>query len=213
MSETKNLVSFASGSIPAKVSIGIDKNSIFSKYQDFCITKGFENQATTIMKGETSPPPSYPVHYCLITNCKMKPSSSLYYRVRDLRLDNVMIFLVKSYELYFTKSGLVNLKCFNKMYCEMIDDVLQLQSVDFSSLKQPRLNYADQAVISQEQDDLATACAIHYVLHTGMVIRYLKGEYVGESRDEERILEAVSPYISVKDCQHIKRIINQGCPS
>ena len=81
----------------------------------------------------------------------------------------------------------------------MIDDILQLQPVDFLSLKQPRLNYADQAVISQERVDLATACAIHYGLHTGMVNRYLKGEYVGESRDAERILAAVLPYISVEE--------------
>jgi hypothetical protein len=82
----------------------------------------------------------------------------------------MMIFLVKSYELYFTESELVNLKCVNKMYRKMIDDVLRLRSVDFSSLKLPRLNYADQTAISQEHVDLATACAIHYELHTGMVI-------------------------------------------
>ena len=34
-----------------------------------------------------------------------------------------------------------------------------------------------------------------------------------ESRDAERILAAVFPYISIKDCQHIIRIIYQGCPS
>jgi hypothetical protein len=88
-----------------------------------------------------------------------------------------------------------------------------LRSVDFSSLKLPRLNYADQTAIHQERVDLATACAIHYGLHTGMVIHYLKGEYVGESRDADKILAAVSPYISEVNCKHIKRIINQGCPS
>ena len=46
-----------------------------------------------------------------------------------------------------------------------------------------------------------------------MVIRYLKGEYVGESRDAGRILASVSPYIDADDCKHIERIINQGCPS
>ncbi len=90
------------------------------------------------------------MHHRLIANCKMKPSSNLYYRVRDLRLDNVMIFLVKSYELYFMESELVNLKCVNKKYHEMIDDILRLRSVDFSSLKLPRLNYADQTAIPQE---------------------------------------------------------------
>ena len=46
-----------------------------------------------------------------------------------------------------------------------------------------------------------------------MVIRYLKGEYVGESKDANSIIESVSPYITKKDCNHIKHIINQGCPS
>jgi hypothetical protein len=99
------------------------------------------------------------------------------------------------------------------MYREMVDDVLRLRFVDFSTLKLPRLNYADQTAISQERVDLTTACAIHYGLHTGMVIRYIKGEYVGESRDADKILSAVTPYISEVDCDHIRRIIDQGCPS
>ena len=60
---------------------------------------------------------------------------------------------------------------------------------------------------------MATACAIHYGLHTSMVIHYLKGEYMGESRNADKILAPVSPYISKVNCVHIKQIINQGCPS
>jgi hypothetical protein len=45
-----------------------------------------------------------------------------------------------------------------------------------------------------------------------MVIQYLKGEYIGESRDANEILKKVSPYISEVDCEHIKQVINQGCP-
>ena len=95
----------------------------------------------------------------------------------------------------------------------MIDDVRQLRSVNFSNLKLPRLNYAEQTEISQERVDMETACAIYYGLHIGMVIRYIKGEYVRESCDSGRIHSAVSPYISEVDCEHIKRIIDQGCPS
>ncbi len=101
----------------------------------------------------------------------------------------------------------------SKTYHEMINDVLRLRSVDFSSLKQPRLGYADQAAISHKRGDLVTACAIHYGLHVGMVIRFIKGEYAGESRDENAILSAVSHLISNEDCGHIKCIINQSCPS
>jgi hypothetical protein len=80
----------------------------------------------------------------------MKPSSNLYYRVKDLRLDNVIIFLVRDYKSYLLDIEIKNLKFLNSMYHEMIDDVLRLRFVDFLSLKLPRLNYADQTVISQE---------------------------------------------------------------
>ena len=209
----KRFESLASVPNQKKVSTGIDKNSTLATYQDSCTEKGILGHVTTTIKGETSPPPTYPSHYRLIADCKMKPSSNLYYRVKDLRLDNVIIFVVRDYESYLSDDELLNLKSLNSKYCEMIDDVLRLRSVDFSSLKLPRLDYADQAAISQERVDLATACAINYGLHTGMVIRYLKGEYVGESRDAGRILASASPYIDASDCKHIKRIINQGCPS
>ena len=46
-----------------------------------------------------------------------------------------------------------------------------------------------------------------------MVNCFIKREYVGESRDANAILSAVSHLISNKDCGRIKHIINQGCPS
>jgi hypothetical protein len=95
----------------------------------------------------------------------------------------------------------------------MVDDVLCLRFVDFSMLKLPCLNYAEQTKISEERVDLATTCAIDYGLNTGMVICYIKGEYVGENRNADAILESVSPHINKEDCQHIKQIINQGCLS
>jgi hypothetical protein len=86
----------------------------------------------------------------------------------------------------------------------MIDNVQQLQLVDFLPLKMPRLDYAKQTSISSKRVDLATACAIHYRLNVGMVIRYLKGKYIGESRDADAILLEVSPHINSEDCKHIK---------
>jgi hypothetical protein len=60
---------------------------------------------------------------------------------------------------------------------------------------------------------MATAGIIHYSLHPGMLIRYVKGEYVGESRDASQIINDVSPYIKRDDVDHIHRIITNGCPS
>ena len=143
----------------------------------------------------------------------MKPSKDLYYRVEDLRLDNVIIFLVKDPKSYLSEQDLVNVKRLNVMYEVMMDDVERLRSVDFWDLKLPRLDYAQQTQISNERVNKTTACAIYYGLNPGMVIRFIKGEYVGENRDANAILNAVSQYIDEEDCKHIERIINQGCPS
>jgi hypothetical protein len=99
------------------------------------------------------------------------------------------------------------------MYEVMMIDVTRLRNVNFWSLKLPRLDYAQQSEISSERIDKTTACAIYYGLNPSMVIRFIKGEYVGESRDADAILRAVSQHINEEDCRHIERIIDQGCPS
>ena len=95
----------------------------------------------------------------------------------------------------------------------MIVDVLQLELIDFTPLKLPRFNYAEQTEISNERVDQATACATHYGLHPGMVIHFLKCEYVGKMRNVATILAEVSPFLSNEDPNHIVQIIEQGCPS
>jgi hypothetical protein len=95
----------------------------------------------------------------------------------------------------------------------MISNVECLRHLDFSHLKKPRLDYSTQECISQDRANLATACLIHYDLHLGMMIRYLKGEYVGESRDVQKIINKVTSFVCETDIVHIKRILTQGCPS
>ena len=60
-----------------------------------------------------------------------------------------------------------------------VNNILQLRSINFSTLKLLRFNYAYQTKISLNKVDLATACVIYYGLNTGMVVWYLKGKYVG----------------------------------
>jgi hypothetical protein len=60
---------------------------------------------------------------------------------------------------------------------------------------------------------MATACAVHYSLHPGMVIRYIKGEYVGENRNVLQILDELSSNVNETDTAHIERILTQECPS
>jgi hypothetical protein len=46
-----------------------------------------------------------------------------------------------------------------------------------------------------------------------MVIRYIKGKYVGENRNILQILNDISSYVDETDTAHIERILTQGCPS
>jgi hypothetical protein len=50
-------------------------------------------------------------------------------------------------------------------------------------------------------------------LHPGMLIGYLKGDYIRENRDVSAILKTVSPHISKDDLNHIYQIMMEGCPS
>jgi hypothetical protein len=95
----------------------------------------------------------------------------------------------------------------------MVHDVVKLRTLAFSQLREPRIGYAEQTAIQSSHVDIATACPIHYSLHPGMVIRYLKGKYVGENRNNPQILRNVSSHIDESDTTHIERILTQGCPS
>ncbi len=95
----------------------------------------------------------------------------------------------------------------------MVTDVCRLKTIDLSELRKPRIGYSDQQEIQSSRVDLATAGMIYYSLHPGMLIRFTKGEYVGESRNVPQVLNDVSPYIDVVDAEHMKRILSMSCPS
>ena len=143
----------------------------------------------------------------------MRPSLDLQYRVKDLSIENVLVFIIRNHEAYLSSQDITSLKQINTLFEEMISDVIELRSIDFSPLKIPRLNYADQQSICPNRVTLATAGLIYYGLHPGMLVRYLKGEYVGETRSYVRVLAKVSDRIDSEDADHIKRILTLGCPA
>ncbi len=211
----KKLVDLSSLPNKGKVAVSIDKNSILSDYEKFCLLKGITSQVSSSIKaGELQPSLKSPPHHCLVNNCKMKPSLDHQYQASIISLNNVVVFVVKNYEQYFLEvEDLYNLSKVNQPYGNIVNNVLRLRLLDFLEIKKPRFDYAEQLSISPEQGNLISASCIHYGLHPGMLIRYLNGEYVGKSRDAGQILREVSPYISSKDAAHIKWVITQGCPS
>ena len=98
-------------------------------------------------------------------------------------------------------------------YEAMIKNLPRLLEIDFSALREPRADYADQVEISKERVDMLAACAVHYDLDFGLVIRYMAAEYTADWRDTEAILEAVKDLISDADYEHMKRILEFGCPA
>ena len=212
--QVKSLKEACLNSSGPKLSDPINKNAIIAEYDVSCQKQGIKNIVSTAKKGEpTTTPIIYPSIAQLVRGCSMKPSLNHQYRVSDLCLDNVIVKLIKSPEFFLTNEDVMNLSKVNSLYGEMIQDVIDLRLMDFTKLKELRIGYAEQSAIDPTRVDMATACAIHYSLHPGMVIRCLKGEYVGENRDVNQILNDVSPFIDETDAAHIKRILTQGCPS
>ena len=135
-----------------KVAVGIDKNSILSDYEKFCLLKGITSQVLSSIKaGELQPFLKFPPHHCLIKDCKMKPSLDHQYQASIISLNNVVVFVVKNYEQYFLEvEDLYNLSKVNRLYGNMVNDVLHLRLLDFLEIKKPRFDYAEQLSISPE---------------------------------------------------------------
>jgi hypothetical protein len=115
----------------------------------------------------------------------MKPSLKHQYQVEDLCLENVIIFVVRDYKRFGllgqgdgedpNNNDFMLLSLLNNIFCNIVCNTIYFRHLDFSWLKEPRLGYEDRWQISVEQVDLAMLALIHYRLHPGMLIRYLKG--------------------------------------
>ena len=178
----------------------IDKNAILDKYNDDCKKMGHLDQVTTTKRGEpTHPTTPCPSIYQLVRNCSMKPNNNHYHQVQDLTLENIIVVVLKSVDGYLSDTCIKKLHCLNRLFNKMTTDVCRLRNMNFSKLKEPRIGYAEQTEIQPWRVDMATAAMIHYSLHPGMMIRYVKGEYVGESQNVPQIINDVSPYIEPED--------------
>ncbi|KAL7523685.1 hypothetical protein ACHAXR_000287, partial [Thalassiosira sp. AJA248-18] len=111
------------------------------------------------------------------------------------------------------KVALNILASMNPEYEAIITNVPKLMDVDFSALLDERLDYAEQTHIKKERVRLMAACAVHYDLDFGLVLRFVGGEYSAEWRDVPAILAAVDGHVSQEDKDDIERILTKGCPS
>ena len=94
----------------------------------------------------------------------------------------------------------------------MFKSVRKLRGVDFSSLTKPRLDYASQKEIAHSRVILLSACAVHFDLDFGLMVRFLRNEYTSPHRDEKKLEEDVSAHVSDADMKQMIRVLTKGCP-
>jgi hypothetical protein len=143
--EYKSLQEACQRSSNSVLNKAINKNTIIALYDEDFQKMGYSDQVTTANKGEpTHLPTTYPSIYQLVRNCSMKPDKSHYYRVQDLTFENVIVIVIKSVDGYLSNTCIKKLHCLSRHFNEMTTDVCRLRILDFSSLREPRIGYADQ---------------------------------------------------------------------
>ena len=157
--------------------------------------------------------PSYPTAAQLYK--KMPQERELTYK-SEATFFNALFFLVKEGWLEFEPSEPDP----REILCDMHPDfeatirqVPMLMDIDFSELREPRFDYAEQDEIQRSRVWQMNACAVHYNMDFGLVTRYLAGEYTAEWRDANEILSTLPEGVSEDDREHIRRIIERGCPA
>jgi hypothetical protein len=76
----------------------------------------------------------------------MKPSTDKYYQVKELTIYNVVKIVIQEYAT-FSKNELLNICLLNTDFTKMIPKLKQWLQIDFSTLREPRLNYESQMQI------------------------------------------------------------------
>lgn len=139
------------------------------------------------------------------------PQNTLQYYQTVGDFSNTCFFLVKGGWLNKTELCLVS--CAYPDLQDMIESVPGLLDIDFSSLRNPVLDYATQVLIEPARVELMTACAVHYNLDIGLVVRYLGGEYTASWRSIPDILNAAAPYVTERVLSHLRSVLTVGCPA
>ena len=88
------------------------------------------------------------------------------------------------------------------------------KTVDFSTLKNPIVNFSEQKHIASSRVKQFLAAALHYDLDLPTVIRSLRGNYTGEYRDTSFTLKALrDAHCDEVIISDVKRTLLTGCPN
>ena len=99
----------------------------------------------------------------------------------EAAFDQVLIFLLKSE--YLPEQDKVNLLSINFLYEHLERMIHWSKQVEFVSIRNPVLNYANQSEIDIKRRQKMLAALLYYDLDVPTLIRFLGGNYTGEYRD------------------------------
>lgn len=163
---------------------------------------------------KVDPQAKYPSKWQLIQECHMRPKPDIVFRVDEPNLDDVMLIMLGANRSGFlTQSDWNSLKCVDSGYNELVCLAERVRNIDFTPLREPRLDYASQKAIQQDRVDMAAACLLHYGGEPGSLVRYCGNEFTAAHRDPDEILASVKGHISDADYAQMERILREGCPS
>ena len=153
--------------------------------------------------------PNYPSKAELYKSCHMKTEIGRYWRTEST-CQYCLFLTAKSG--FLTQSEQKGVRSVGKTFDTMVESIARTKNVDFTPLRRPRLDYAEQTEIDPQRVLMLEACGVHYNLDFGLVVRYLGGEYTAEHRDVDALEREVGPHISPDDMAHMRRILTKGCP-
>jgi hypothetical protein len=149
----------------------------------------------------------------VLQSTHMRPSKDKFYQVDVLELHSVIATILKEFRVEFMAQDLHNLCLVCKDFASLVPKITRWLTVDFSLLCKPWYNYEQQEQIDPHCIEMASAAMVHFGLDPRKFVRWMGGEYTGYHRDVQRTLVTVRPYIIAEDCNHIERILLDGCPA
>jgi len=130
----------------------------------------------------------------------------------EAAFDQVLIFLLKSE--YLPEQDKVNLLSINFLYEHLERMIHWSKQVEFVSIRNPVLNYANQSEIDIKRRQKMLAALLYYDLDVPTLIRFLGGNYTGEYRDVSSTIKILQE----SNCNptvinDLKKIFTIGCPN
>jgi len=154
---------------------------------------------------------TYPTPVSLIQSSPFGKPSKLHTFSSDVSFDHVLVFLFKSHFLHDTSIQVV---CeVHPLYRHLFSTIKRLRTIDFRSLAQPNLNYANQSSIPTNRKINFAAALLHFNFHVGSLIRYCGHNYTNAHLSPTLITARLRNIAPQHIVDYVFRALTVGAPS